>query len=251
MKKTRLAVAAALFTVMGCANASVFTMSSTGTVKNGVDTMGLFGAAGRKLDGLPFTLTVTVELDGTARYTSDPNQYARVNASTPYIVALTIGEFDYAYRVTDRAQSVATVSDWYSMSRGPSGSLTDGVSLFNQGYDDFGRLNTTHLSFSIYGIRSQSLTQYLQIPVNDGNHPNTDFQVGNGAGSTYFRATGSQTFTVNGMPATLPAPAPDPVPVSDPPPVPNPSPVPEPASAMLIGAGLLGFATLRRQRSRR
>jgi hypothetical protein len=231
----KLAVAAAAWAVMNVASASVFTMSSTGIVKVGVDDRGLFSAPGTKLNGLPFALTVTLELDDTAVYSIYPAQYSAVKATTPYVVALTVGDYHYAFRVTDRAQTQADLVN---------GGGGNQAALYANGYDDLGRINVIRMVLNQANLRSNSLSQYLELPANSAN---TNFQIGSGAGSTGFYAYAPGTFTINGTPATLPAP--DPIP--DPAPAPNPSAVPEPATAMLFGAGLLGVAALRRRRSRR
>jgi hypothetical protein len=224
---------------MHLANASVFTMTSTGTVKVGVDDQGVFAAKGTKLNGLPFALTVTLELDDTAVYSIYPTQYSAVKATTPYVVALTVGDYHYAFRVTDRAQTQADLVN---------GGGSNQAALYAYGYDDLGRVNVIRMVLNQANLRSNSLTQYLQLPANSAN---TNFQIGSGAGGTGFYAYAPGTFTINGAPATLPVPTPDPVPVSDSPSIPAPNPVPEPASAMLIGAGLLGVAALRRIPRRR
>jgi hypothetical protein len=241
--KKMLAFAVTAIATMNFANASVFTMSSTGTVYNGVDTLGLFGTPGRKLDKLPFSLTVSVELDGTVKYSNVPLQYSQLKATTPYVVALSIGGVDYVTSATSGDQSTAALINSYSNNQGGS---VDGGSLFDSGYDALGRWVYVRQLFHIYGLRSTSLTQYLQIGSGDAN---ADFQVGSGSNSSYFHAYGPIMFTINGTPATLPEPVPEPVPVANPAPVPHPAPVPEPASAMLFGAGLLGLAALRRRQS--
>mgnify|MGYP005809444165 CR=1 FL=1 len=212
---------------MNLASASVFTMSSTGTVKVGVDDQGLFSAKGTKLDGLPFALTVTMELDDTALYSIYPDQYSQVKATTPYVVALTVGNYHYALRVTDRVQAQADLVN---------GGGSNQAALYAYGYDGLGRVNAIRMVLRDTSLRSNSLSQYLELPANTAN---TDFQIGSGAGSTGFYAYAPGMFTINGATATMPAPAP------------NPNPVPEPASAMLFGAGLLGFAALRRRSCRR
>lgn len=240
MKIASLAlVAAAAFAMTGPANATIFTASTEGVVKHGADRMGLFGNAGAILDGLPFYLAVSFDLDETARYDRDPLRYTRAYATVPFIVALTIGDFNYAFPVSDNPHDAAIINNAFSENSGTADSVITGAN----GTDAMGRWVNINQQFTTYGIRSNSLTQYLQTKTSEGI-TNTNFQIGNGAGSTAFYAYGPVIFTVNGTPATLPAPEP----IPDPTPVPDPHPVPEPASAMLFGAGLLGFAVLRRRR---
>jgi hypothetical protein len=241
LKIATLAFAAAVLAVMNCANATIFTASTEGVVKHGADRMGLFGNAGATLDALPFYLAVSFDLDDTARYDRDPLRYTHASATVPFIVALTVGAYNYAFKVTDNAREAAYIQNAFSTNEGTS----DGVMTAVTGTDSAGRYVHIDQSFTTYGIRSNSLTQYLQTKTSEGI-TNTNFQIGWGAASIAFYAYGPVIFTVNGTPATLPAPEPipDPTPVPDP----HPVPVPEPASAMLFGAGLLGFAVLRRRR---
>ena len=232
LKKLKLVAATAAFLGMSLANASVFTMSSTGIVKVGIDDQGVFSAKGTKLNGLPFALTVTLELDDTAVYSIYPAQYSEVKVTTPYVVALTVGDYHYAFKVTDGVQAQADLVN---------GGGSNQAALYAYGYDVLGRVNVIRMALNGAGLRSNSLTQYLQVPANSAN---TDFQIGSGAGATGFYAYAPGTFTINGAPATVPAPTPDPSPAS------NPNPVPEPASAMLLGVGLLGIAGLRLRRFR-
>jgi len=237
MKK--LALAAAAFAAMNFAHASVFTMNATGTVVHGMDGQGLFSAVGTKLDGLPFSMTVTLELDGTALYTSNTQGFSKVTTTTPFIVALTVGDYDYAYRVTDNPRSSAVLNVF---------GFNGGAQFRAFGSDALGRQILNTLSFSTSQLNSSSLTQYAQV---SGGAPNTQWGVGTGPNASYFTADRSpQIFTINGTPATLPEPTPDPIPVSDPPPTSDPRPVPEPASAMLFGLGLLGLVVRRCWRTR-
>jgi hypothetical protein len=82
--------AAAACAVTSHAHATIFTVSTAGVVKHGDDRLGLFGSPGAKLDGLPFYLAVSFDLDGTARYERDPLRYTRAYATEPFIVALTM-----------------------------------------------------------------------------------------------------------------------------------------------------------------
>jgi hypothetical protein len=243
LKKTKLAFAAAALVFANYANATIFTVSTAGVVKHGVDRLGLLGNGGATLDGLPFYLAVSFDLDATARYERDPLRYTRAYATVPYIVALTMGDVSYAFEVSGNPHESAIINNAFSTNNGTTDSVISGAT----GWDAFGRWVNIGQQFSTYGIRSNSLTQYLQTKTSSGT-TNTNFQIGSGATSTGFYAYGPVIFTVNGAPATLPAP--DPVP--DPTPVPGPDShaVPEPATAMLLGAGLLGFAAFRRRTSR-
>jgi hypothetical protein len=225
----KLGIAAFAFVAVNVASASVFTMSSTGTVKVGVDDQGVFSAPGTNLNGLPFTLTVTLELDDTAVYSIYPAQYSEVKVTTPYVVAMTIGDYHYAFRVADRVQAQADLVN---------GGGSSQAALYAYGYDALGRVNVIRMALNRPNLASNSLSQYLQLPANSAN---TEFQIGSGAGGTGFYAYAPGTFTINGTPATLPAPEP----------VPGGNPVPEPATVMLFAAGLLGVTALGRRPSRR
>jgi hypothetical protein len=243
MMKKKVIFAAVAFALMNVANASVFTLSSSGVLKSGADPLGLFGEAGRSLIGLPFSLTVTMDLDETARYSIQGLEYSSVRATSPYIVAATVGGYDYAFSVPNTIQDFAEIGA-YQAANPPDSAH---VSLAADGYDQFGRFNYVSQLFRTTAIRSNSLTQYFQTRFFEGA---ITFQVNDGTkrtyfGGQYFDGFGLDTFTINGTPATLPVPVPDPVPG------PAPTPVPEPASAMLFGAGLLGLAALRRRQSRR
>lgn len=242
MKKTKLAFAAAALGFASYANATIFTVSTAGVVKHGTDRLGLLGNAGATLDGLPFYLAVSFDLDATARYERDPLRYTRAYATVPYIVALTMGDFSYAFEVSADPHESAIINNAFSTNNGTADSVISGAT----GWDAFGRWVNIGQQFTTYGIRSNSLTQYLQTKTSSGT-TNTNFQIGSGATSTGFYAYGPVIFTVNGIPATFPAP--DPIP--GPTPAPASNPVPEPATAMLFGTGLLGFAALRRRTGRR
>lgn len=203
------------------------------------DKLGIFGAPGRDLHKLPFELTVSIDPDITTRYFNDPLRASGFNTFAPFVFSVTVGGVTYVQRLSDRTGSSASISNAYSTNSG----LYDGVYLSNGGYDESGRFVSIRQSFSGYGVRSNSLTQYLQVY---GSNANVDFSVNYpGEAGTGFSAFGpvnfpqgsfgSIPFTVNGVPATLPP----------------PKQVPEPASAMLFGVGLLGLAALRRRQSRR
>ena len=182
-------------------------------------------------------------MDETARYELKPLRYSRVDAAVPLIVALTVGASSYVFEAGN-ATETAIIFNAYSTNSGTS----DGLAMGANGTDALGRWVHVNESLTTYGIRSNSLTQYLQTT--SRNNSSINFQIGTGPGATGFNALGVYNpivFTVNGVPATLPAPEP----VPDPTPAPDPSPVPEPATAMLFGVGLLGVAALRRRMSRR
>jgi hypothetical protein len=234
--------AAAACAVTNYANATLFTVSTAGVVKVGADKLGVFGSPGAKLDGLSYSLAVSFDLDATARYERDPLRYTRAYATVPFIVALTMGDVSYAFQVSDNPHDSAIINNAFSTNHGTADSVISGAT----GTDAMGRWVNISQQFTTYGIRSNSLTQYLQMQTSGGT-TNANFQIGSGAASTAFYAYGPVMFTVNGTPATLPAPEP----VPDPTPLPDPSPLPEPASVMLFGAGLLGVAALRRRQSLR
>lgn len=241
MKIATLAFAAAAFAVTNCANATIFSVGTEGTVHSGTDTLGIFSNPGTKLDGLPYSLTVSFDLDETAQYHRDPSRYTSASAAVPFIVALAVGAYNYAFEVTDNLHEYVQITNELSTNQG----TVDAVSAGATGTDWAGRPVRVNQFFTTYGIRSNSLTQYLQMRTDDTMV--ATFQIGNGTSSTGFNVYGPVIFTVNGTPAALPAPEP----IPDPTPVPDPHPVPEPASAMLFGAGLLGFAVLRHRRFRR
>jgi hypothetical protein len=242
LKIAKLAlVAAAAFTVTSHANATIFTVSTEGTVYSGIDRLGVFSNPGTKLDGLPYYLAFSFDLDATATH-RDPLRYTQASGTAPFIVALTVGPYNYALEVTDNARESATITNAFSTNQG----TIDAVQAGGTGTDSAGRPVRVDQNVWSYGIRSNSLTQYLQIGSSDFNYK-AAFQIGNGPGSTGFSVYGPVTLTVNGAPATLPAPEP----VPDPTPVPDPHSLPEPTSCMLFGAGLLSVVALRRRQSRR
>ena len=234
----RWVAACAAFTVAGLANATVFTMSTSGIIYNGTDKLGLFGAPGKDLRQLPFELTVSIDLDSTARYNTDPLRASGFNTFAPFVFAVTVGGATYVDRVSAGTGSSGYISNAYSTNSG----TYDGADLNNGGNDEFGRQVSLRQFFAGYGIRSNSLTQYLQIRASNTNvdfsvhyagQTGTQFQV-YGPVNVPQASYGPVTFTINGAPATLPP----------------TNPVPEPASALLLGAGLLGIGALRQRRRR-
>lgn len=115
--------------------------------------------------------------------------------------------------------------------------------------------------------------------VSQGNVPNAattfTFNIANSYGSTLLisslQADGKLDVTVQvgqqgGPPSNLifrnstltgeamrpeVTPTPDPIPTPDPVPIPDPSPIPEPSGLILLGAGLIGLAAMRRHAHRR
>jgi hypothetical protein len=224
------------------ANATIFTVSTEGTVYSGIDRLGVFSNPGTKLDGLPYYLALSFDLDATAKH-RDPLRYTQATGTAPFIVALTVGPYSYAFEVADNARESATITNALSTNQG----TIDAVVAGGTGTDSAGRpVRVDQNVWSYGGIRSNSLTQYLQIRSSDFNYK-AAFQIGNGPGSTGFNVYGPVTLTVNGAPATLPAPEP----VPDPTPVPVPRSLPEPTSCMLFGIGLLSVVALRRRQPRR
>jgi hypothetical protein len=236
MKKMKLAFAAVAFAMAGLANATVITVSTTGTIDSGKDTLGLFGTPGGDLAGLPYVLTVTTGFDSPDRYYTFPNGSFGATRE-PFVAAVTVEGRRYAYLIVQANQTDL------SMRLPISGN--SGITFAAVGRDDAGTLIAVNQIVS-QDIFTDTLTDYLNVPVQGTS--SIVLQVGTSQGSTIFRDSDPPTFVLNGDPATLTPPAP---PVSDPTPPSGLTPVPEPTSAMLFGAGLLGFATLRRRQSRR
>jgi hypothetical protein len=238
MKKMKLAFAAVAFAISGFANATVITVSTSGMLDSGQDTLGLFGAPGRNLANLPYALTVTFGFDSPERNFSGPNGSAG-STREPFVAVLIIDGVRYA----DFIDQISTSQ--ISMLLPKSGA--SGINFDSRGSDAAGTFFNAHAVIS-QNIYTDTLTDYLNVPL-QGTAAIT-LQLTAHKASDILKDSNPSTFVLNGDPATLTPPVPPAPPVPDPAPLSGPTPVPEPTSAMLFGAGLLGFAALRRRQSR-
>ena len=236
MKKIKFGVFAVAFAIAGLANATVITITTSGTIDSGKDAMGLFGTPGRDLANLPYVMTVTVGFD------SPSSNYTNVNGShgatrEPFTAVVTIDGVRYADFVDH------TVSSGLTMLLPISGQ--PGIGFAASGRDAAGTLVSLHDVIE-QDIFTKSMTNYLNVRVQG----KSDIALQIATNKTYvmFKDSDPSTFVMNGDPATLIPPAP---PISSPMPPATPTPVPEPTSALLFGASLLGFAAVRRLQSGR
>jgi hypothetical protein len=234
MTKMKLAFAAVAFAISGFANATVITLSVSGTIDSGKDSLGYFGAVGRNLANLPYDLTITFGFDSPYINYAGPNGSA-VGARESVVVVMTVDGVRYADLLDQHTNAQI------GMQQPGSPGIHFGIS----GYDAAGN------AFLSYGVIPQNmspitLTDYLNVPL-QGKADLTFQFAGYKTTGEMFKDSNPSTFILNGDAATLTPPAP---PVPDPALPTGPTPVPEPTSAMLFGAGLLGFAALRRRQSR-
>ncbi|WP_198118922.1 PEP-CTERM sorting domain-containing protein [Massilia rhizosphaerae] len=229
----KFAFATLAFAVAGVANATVMTLSMSGYINNGYDSLGLFGGNGAL--GGKYTLTVSVDLDRPIHYSSSPGSYAGEDSTGPFNVAATVNGITYTFAVANNVSMYEGVS-------------TSGVLLYGTGTDELGRLVTLHESV-MQRMAVTSLTDYMYLsspptPIPD---PIVSLRIGSGNAVTLFNSYIARTVILNGDPVTLPqSAAPAPGPTASP----ASTSVPEPASALLFGAGLLGLAGLRRRKNR-
>jgi len=237
MKKMKLAFAAVGFVISGFANATVVTVSMSGMIDSGNDTIGLFGTPGRNLANLPYAVTVTFGIDNPTTLHKYANS-SYVATQEPFVAVVIIDGVRYANFV-DHDQSIL------SMRLPVTGfNANPGISFSTVGRDTAGTLVSVHGSVS-QDIFTTSLTDYLNVPL-QGTAAFT-LQIATSKLGEILKDSNPSTFVLNGDPATLTPPAPL---VPDPAPSSGTTPVPEPTSVMLFGAGLLGFAALRRRQSR-
>jgi len=238
MKKMKLAFAAVAFAISGFANATVISVSASGTLDSGLDTLGIFGAPGRNLANSPYAFTVTFGFDSPERNLSGPNGSYRATRE-PFVAVLTIDGVRYADFIDQLNLSAISIQ--------LPASGASGISFDSRGRDAAGTMFNAHAVIS-QNIPSDPFTNYLNVPLQ--GTAAIFLQIATSKETDILRDSDPTTFVLNGDPATLTPPVPPAPPVSDPTPPSDPTPVPEPASAMLFGAGLLGFAALRRRQSR-
>lgn len=232
----KLAFAAVAFAISGLANGTVITVTTSGTIDSGQDTLGLFGTPGRNLANLPYVMTVTGEFDRPSSNFAGPNG-SHGATNEPFVAVVIIDGVRYANFI-DHTSTLGI-----TMLLPNSGK--PGIGFNTSGRDANGTLVSVHDVIS-QNIFSDSLTDYQNVPVTGTS--DITLQIATSKAFVMFKDSDPTTFVMNGDPATLTPSAP---PVSDHPPPSGSTPVPEPTSAMLFGAGLFGFAALRRRQSRR
>lgn len=237
MKKMKLGVFAVAFAIAGLANATVITVTTSGTIDSGKDTLGLFGTPGRDLSNLPYVMTATVGFDRpTSNYTNANGSHGATNES--FIAVVTIDGVRYANYI-DLGSSGLT------MLGAKSG--VPGIGFNVSGRDAAGTLVHVHDVMS-GNIFSTVMTDYQNVPLSAPS--DITLQIATTKAYVMFKDSDPTSFVMNGDPATLTPPAPPTPPASNPPPPSGSTAVPEPTSAMLFGAGLLGVAALRRRKPR-
>jgi hypothetical protein len=232
MRKMKLAFAAVAFAISGLANATAITLSVSGTIDSGRDYLGYFGAVGRNLANLPYALTVTFGFDSPSINYARPTGSA-VRTSEPIVAVMTIDGIRHADLMDQRSNSQIAMQ----VPGHP------GIQFGISGYDAAGNYFNTFGKI-VQDMSPITLTDYLNVPLQ--GEADLTFWFAGRTGET-LKDSNPATFVLNGDAATLTPPA---APVPDPTPPSGPTSVPEPTSAMLFGAGLLGFAALRRRQSR-
>ena len=237
MKKMKLAFAAVAFALSGFANATVITLSVSGTIDSGQDSLGYFGTRGRNLANLPYDLTITFGFDHPSINYAKPTGSA-VRTNEPIVVEMTIDGVKHADVMDQRSHSQIAMQ----VPGNP------GIQFGISGYDVGGNY------CNAFGKIPESmspipLTDYLNVPLQVKADLTFQF-AGYKTTGEMFKDSNPTSFVLNGDAAPQTPPVPPAPPVPDPVPPSGPTPVPEPTTAMLLGAGLLGFAALRRRQSR-
>lgn len=227
-KSLAIIAALALINLAPQAQAANWTVSASGTITGGTDSVGLFGPAGNDLTGLKFTQTIVVTMEPAA----DNDKW-----TLPYSV-LNYG-FGQSYKsyVTVGAKSWAWEGDrWYgnqglsnAVSAGAPPVLDDAViaqleAYVNQGSDRMFSLINVHNEVNAF-VPSLDFSQQLSVATGSDFDAWTNFQLGN----TEFYGK-IEYLTVN-MPVTVPVPE------------------PETYVMLLAGLGLVGALARRRKPS--